>query len=81
MGQLESALARTVKLRKLPSVKRRDDDEPVENYRAAFLLRADAAINLAVFNAPIPITREFVSAARRAAETWSKLAQTMESSL
>jgi hypothetical protein len=52
-----------------------DEVEP-ENYRGAFLMRADQARSFAVYSGPI--TREIVAMARQVAAAWIKLADEME---
>jgi hypothetical protein len=49
--------------------------EDPENYRTAYLLRADQAIRFAVYSGP---NREVVVTARRVAAAWNKLAQTLD---
>jgi len=50
-----------------------DEIEDPQNYRTAFLLRADQAVRFAVYSGPI--TKEIVAAADAVAATWQKLAQ------
>jgi hypothetical protein len=56
-----------------------DDFEEPDNNRAAFLVRVDTAIKCAQFSGKA--TKESVRVARRAAEVWTKLADTLESLL
>jgi|SRR5580765_7317703 hypothetical protein len=63
-----------------------DDDEgdfeadiKAENYLTAFMLRADQAVQFAVYSGPI--TKDVVAAARRAATAWTKLTQQLEEKL
>lgn len=63
-----------------------DDDEDVEpgiedeidpeNYRTAYLLRADQAIRFASYSGPI--NKEVISTARRVAAAWTELAEKLE---
>lgn len=52
------------------------DGEDPENYRTAYLLRADQAIRFAAYSGPV--TSETIAVARRVAAAWSKLADTLE---
>lgn len=50
--------------------------EDPQNYKTAFLLRADTAIHLAVYSGPI-LTMDMVEIARTAAAKWDSLARSM----
>jgi hypothetical protein len=51
-------------------------DEDPQNYKTAFLLRADAAIQFAVYTGPI-VTMDMIECARTAAAKWDSLARSM----
>lgn len=55
------------------------DGEDPENYRTAYLLRAEQAIRFAAYSGPI--NSETIAVARRVATAWSKLADTLERTL
>jgi hypothetical protein len=55
--------------------------DAAHGYRAALLLRVDAAIEFGNFPYAGPVTREIVDAAHNAAAAWSKLAQKLEQRL
>jgi hypothetical protein len=59
-----------------PSVEDELDEDP-ENFRTAFLLRADQARAFAVYTGPV-IDRDLIAAARAAATAWTKLANDLE---
>ena len=50
--------------------------EDPQNYKTAFLLRADAAIQFAVYTGPI-LTMDMIECARTAAARWDSLARSM----
>jgi hypothetical protein len=60
---------------------RKQEKEEEENIRTAYLLRANAALELANLGYSGPVTREIVNAARRAAAAWAKLITTLEAAL
>ena len=75
--------ARKLPTKRAPTVTEPDDDEPgiedeidPENYRTAFLIRADQAVRFAAYSGPI--NHEIVAATRAAAAAWNKLAQFLD---
>jgi hypothetical protein len=61
-----------------PGIEDEIDSEDPENYRTAFLMRADQAIRFAVYSGPI--TQDLIAAAHQVVRAWSTLAQKMEKS-
>lgn len=62
-----------------PGVEDEIDGEDPENYRTAYLLRADQAIRFATYSGPV--TKEIVTAARKAAAAWEALVVKLEQKL
>lgn len=76
-----AAMLRLRQERPAPAQRDEPDDEieggeEPENFRAAFLIRADQAMRFATYSGPV--TKEITSTARRVAAAWTSLANQLE---
>jgi hypothetical protein len=59
-------------------IEEKTHDEHPENYRSAFLIRADQAVQFAAYSGPNNYKTELAVTARQVAAAWTKLAENLE---
>jgi hypothetical protein len=59
-------------------IEEKTHDEHPENYRSAFLIRADQAVQFAAYSGPNNYKKELAVTARQVAAAWTKLAENLE---